>query len=649
MRQLALPLALLLALSACESARPPEVQTSRAEARALDLPAEEEAFHFLIFGDRTGGPAEGVEVLAQAVEDTNLLDPDLVMTVGDLVEGYNETSEWLEQMAEFRGIMDGLEMPWFPVAGNHDIYWKGSEPPPGHHEANYEEHFGPLWYWFAHKNAAFIVLYTDEGDRETNRKGFRGKLGTQMSAEQLAWLKATLAETAGYDHVFVFLHHPRWNEDVYPESNWPETHRFLAEAGNVTAVFAGHRHRQRYDGVTDGIAYYTLSSTGGGMPMDLPGSGWLHHMNHVVVREDGIEVATVPVGQVLDPKEMTPEYLADIDAARALVPTPENPPLLLAGNGTAAGEAVFRMENASTRPLEVNTRVTSAAGDWRAVPDHDHSTLKPGETATLRFALERLAGADAYSAPELIWQVDYLGERRRVSLPEVSRLIPLRPGPDVTAGVAPAADKVLALDGTGAAVFAADRVALPDGPFTLEAWFRADSLGGYKSIAGKSQDAEYILMLVRGLPFFVVHLDGAYAIARAESDDKVAVGDWHHLAGVYDGDELRLYLDGRLIASKAAAGNRTLNDLPLIVGADPAPSGDPSYGFDGLIDGLRLSSVARYSGEAFTPAVRHAADEDTLLLLHLDGEKPPFVIDAGPGGHHGLLSGGARFQSRAGS
>ena len=369
----------LCILAACESARSPEVQTSRPEARELPLRAEEAAFHFVIFGDRTGGPAEGVQVLAQAVENTNLLDPDLVLTVGDLVEGHNETPQWLEQMAEYREIMDRLEMPWYPVAGNHDIYWQGSAPPPGHHEANYETHFGPLWYWFGHKNAAFIVLYTDEGDRATNKKGFRGKAGTQMmSPEQLAWLKATLAETAGYDHVFVFLHHPRWNTEVYPDSNWAETHRLLTEAGNVTAVFAGHRHRQRYDGIQDGIAFYTLATTGGTMPMDVPGTGWLHHMNQVVVREDAIEVATIPVGVVLDPEEMTPDFLAEIDAARNMLPLPQGMPITLAADGSAQGELIYHLENKSTRPLEVSSTITSAKGDWRGEPDHDHRTLQPG-------------------------------------------------------------------------------------------------------------------------------------------------------------------------------------------------------------------------------------------------------------------------------
>ena len=141
--------ALALLLSSAPTAQDePHVHTNRDAKQMLRLPKESDAFGFVIFGDRTGGPASGIKILEQAVEDTNLLDPDLVMTVGDLIQGYNQAEPWLEQMREFRGVMEGLAMPWYPVAGNHDVYWRGPNKPPEEHEQRYEEHFGPLWYAF---------------------------------------------------------------------------------------------------------------------------------------------------------------------------------------------------------------------------------------------------------------------------------------------------------------------------------------------------------------------------------------------------------------------------------------------------------------------------------------------------------------------
>ena len=84
------------------------------------------------------------------------------MTVGDLIQGYNTTEPWLDQMREYRETMNGLLCPWFPVAGNHDIYWRGPDRPAEEHEQRYEQHL-VHWYAFDHKGCQFIVLYSDEG------------------------------------------------------------------------------------------------------------------------------------------------------------------------------------------------------------------------------------------------------------------------------------------------------------------------------------------------------------------------------------------------------------------------------------------------------------------------------------------------------
>ena len=310
-------------------AEAPAVHTNRITQQILPLPKGEDMFHFVIFGDRTGGPPEGVKVLAQAVQDTNLLDPDLVMTVGDLIQGYNGQTLWEEQMLEYRGTMRSLRMPWFPVAGNHDIYWRGDGRPPVEHEANYEKHFGPLWYWFEHKQCGFLVLHSDEGDPGNPGKARDYGEPTQQkfSDAQLEWVRKSLAEMKPLRHVFVFMHHQRWATDIYPGSNWTAVHSLLRDNGNVRACFAGHIHRLRYDGVKDGIEYMALATTGGSAPGHYPRLGYLHHFNVVTVRPDGIKVATLPVGAVVDPKMFTPERAADMDLVRSMNPTPVSPPV----------------------------------------------------------------------------------------------------------------------------------------------------------------------------------------------------------------------------------------------------------------------------------------------------------------------------------
>ena len=86
----------------------------------LDDPQE---FHFAIIGDLTGG--ERPDVYERAVEKLNLLRPEFVMSVGDLVQGGGVSREVLQkQWDSFRRRTDKLEMPFFYVVGNHDI-WTG--------------------------------------------------------------------------------------------------------------------------------------------------------------------------------------------------------------------------------------------------------------------------------------------------------------------------------------------------------------------------------------------------------------------------------------------------------------------------------------------------------------------------------------------
>ena len=623
-----------------------KVHTSRQGARALPLAKEDGVFHFAIFADRTGGPAEGIRVLAQAVEDTNLLDPDLVLTVGDLIEGYNTTEPWMRQMKEFRDTMNGLKMPWFPVAGNHDIYWRGDDKPPGEHEASYEKHFGPLWYWFEHKNSAFVVLYTDEGDPKTGRKSFNEPETTQMSATQINWLRSSLKEMRHLKHVFVFLHHPRWIQQRYKGSNWPEVHRVLAEAGNVRAVFAGHIHRLHYAGVQDGIEYFSLATTGGHRGRDFLDGGWAHHLNVVTVREDGFEVAGIPVGAVFDTRQFTQERWSEIDALMRLRPTLASGPLLIKASGEGFGSFRCQINNPTKQPIEVTVSEKRSDGSWYFGPDHQHLKLDPGATSEVEIGYVRRAdGLDAYADPVLRVETDYLLGGRRIAIPARDLALPVALSSVSGSFWNGLSNQAVHLDGAGDCVrVSSSALAVPDGPFTLEGWLYAEDPKKGQAVVAKTQNSEYSIFLEKGIVSFSVHLDGSYA--RAESAQGVVKAKtWHHFAGVFDGRELVVFVDGIPGARVAASGRRTPNALPLYIGADPNERGDPVSFFKGRIDEVRLSTKARYVGP-FTPQTQLDRDDATVLLHKLDGRIGPFVPVPGDRAGHGRLLGNARLQKR---
>ena len=624
----------------------PKVQTDRRGARHLPLPREEGVFHFAIFGDRTGGPVEGIRVLEQAVRDTNLLDPDLVMTVGDLVEGYNQADKWMGQMEEFRGVMDGLSMPWFPVAGNHDIYWRGKDRPPEEHEQRYEKHFGPVWYWFEHKDVGFLVLYTDEGDGTGAQRNFSDEAMVQFSKKQLDFVDTALAELRKLRQVFVFLHHPRWMKGRYKENNWDEVHQKLVEAGNVEAVFAGHIHRMHYAGKRDGIEYISLATTGGHLPMEVPYTGYLHHLNIVTVRPEGIKVSALPVGSVLDPRDFTTERWEEIDKVRHLRLELPDAPIEVAESGRASGLWRTALQNESTRPIDAQVTLDLAAS-WLFSPDHYHVRLEPGEKRALEFAyLRKGTGWDYLLEPGVILQIDYLAEGARVSLPSVKSKLRVRPVFDVPADAEGLPDRALVLDGESSVRVDSRLVQLGKGAFTVEAWVRVPKwIDKWQGVVGKVENSEYALALTGGRPSFQVWVGGAYKTVRAEAD-WMATGTWHHLAGVHDGKEARLYIDGKLAGTVAAEGERKRNGHPIYVGNDPNGQGQPAgSAFSGEVDEVRISYGVRYTGNApGKPPRRHLVDESTRLLLRFDSGLGRYVRDSSSRRATAKLLGRARLE-----
>ena len=64
-------------------------------------------------------------------------------------------------------------------------------------------------------------------------------------------------------------------------------------------------------------------------------------------------------------------------------------------------------------------------------------------------------------------------------------------------------------------------------------------------------------------------------------------GQWHHAAGVYDGQKLSLYIDGRLDISSKAEGNIRITDKAVYIGNN---SERQKRSWNGLIDDVRIYS-----------------------------------------------------------
>ncbi len=73
------------------------------------------------------------------------------------------------------------------------------------------------------------------------------------------------------------------------------------------------------------------------------------------------------------------------------------------------------------------------------------------------------------------------------------------------------------------------------------------------------------------------------------------VGTWYHFAGTFDGDTLRVYVDGELEGETDIGVDIAPSDLDLWIGADD--NGRPTDSFPGVLDEVRLYDRALTQGE----------------------------------------------------
>jgi hypothetical protein len=280
---------------------------------------------------------------------------------------------------------------------------------------------------------------------------------------------------------------------------------------------------------------------------------------------------------------------------------------------------------------------------------HQHLKLAGGETREFGFSYARTSrgyGA-GFSVPVVSVVADYLDEGGRVRLPPKAFALEVGLEPLPEEAFEKKENSALKLVGGASAATVPDSVfPLVRGPITVEAWINPRETPEHAGLVSKAEKSGFVLSVKEGVPRFKIHSAGEYR--KVEAGAPVGNGRWTHLAGVYDGEEVRLYIDGSLVAETPAPGEMTATSLPLMIGADPDARGRPQMSFDGLIDEVRISDGARYRGAQFDPVKRHRRDGATLLLFHCDQSFGPFIPSDEPAGVHGELSGGAAVVSRKG-
>lgn len=242
-------------------------------------------FQFAVVSDRTGG--HRAKVFSRAVEQINLMRPEFVVSVGDLIEGYTaDKGRIAKEWKEFQTFVGKLDAPFFYVAGNHDVANKTML-------AAWKEKFGRTYYHFVYRGVLFLML-DSEDPPNTNPGSF--------SKDQLAWLKKTLDDNKAARWTLAFLHKPMWQYPK-PDPSWDEVEKLLA--GRRHTVFSGHVHNYQKAVRNGGNDYYSLATTGGVSMMRGVERGEFDHFVWVTMKKDGPVLANVMLDGVLK-EDLTP-------------------------------------------------------------------------------------------------------------------------------------------------------------------------------------------------------------------------------------------------------------------------------------------------------------------------------------------------------
>jgi len=305
----------------------------------LDFKNDPHEFQFALLSDNSGGARAGV--FEAGVRMLNLLQPEFVLGLGDLIEGYTSPEggpatedDYRVWWAEIDEILGRLEMPYFFLPGNHDI----NTPPSTAVYGGSRE-----YYHFRYRDTLFLMVNTEDPPKATDAlirsdpeqaqridaayhaikaAAAEGAPGEQLlelatpieeyfgeiniSDEQVDYFRHALADNSDVRWTFVMMHAPAWWSPTPAERNpgsFTKIEDLLADRDYT--VFAAHTHtydyRQRH-----GRDYVTTAMTGA---LNVARLGAIDHVVWVTMTENGPKIANLLLNGILDKTGPRPDDL----------------------------------------------------------------------------------------------------------------------------------------------------------------------------------------------------------------------------------------------------------------------------------------------------------------------------------------------------
>jgi hypothetical protein len=279
--------------------------------------AADDKFTFAVFSDLTGGERD--RIFEIAIAQLNLLRPELIMNVGDLIEGDSKDEAGLAaEWNSFDERAKRARAPVFYAGGNHDLTGEMLRKV-------WESRNGPRYYHFVYKNALFLVFDTEDNTPErmqeilelrneaiaiykhegpeafakTEYASLPERSAGTIGPEQSAYFRDVIAANSDVRWTFLFLHKPAWQKEG--EATFSAIEAVLAD--RPYTVFTGHVQAFGYE-ERNGRDYIRLATTGG---EQFPKAGRsADHVTLVTVDEGGVDIANLLMSGILDKSGRVP-------------------------------------------------------------------------------------------------------------------------------------------------------------------------------------------------------------------------------------------------------------------------------------------------------------------------------------------------------
>ncbi len=307
-----------------------DVATDKKPWTNLDFYNDPRNFQFAIVSDLWGGYREGI--FNDAVKKLNLVFPEFVLSVGDLISGkLYDTLKLDREWSEFNQMVDSLKMPFFYLPGNHDISNEVMA-------REWEKLYGRRYYYFIYKNVLFLIL--DSNDNED----------MLFSEKQVDYVTKVIKDHPGVRWTFLLMHHPAWEYNT--GGRFEQIEKTLS--GRRFTVIAGHRHHYHYSKRNENN-YYVLSTTGAGNKLRGGYFGEFDHITWITMTDEGPAIANLRLDGIL-PHDIATDETYELAEALGKNTRFENVLLTDDPEQFRNGTLYLFFENKGDKPITIKVR-----------------------------------------------------------------------------------------------------------------------------------------------------------------------------------------------------------------------------------------------------------------------------------------------------